>query len=109
MAELLRRYHTKKTANSSGRDSDIFWCVKTKVSCRGAQMSLKLAADGFQKVRDAEPEVGCGWSWGAVELRECTGFFQCGDWFIHTNFHADVSVEFDDVRSSYTTMLPASG
>lgn len=46
-----------------------------------------------------------------VEVR--TGFFQCGD-LVHTyELNAEVSVGFctddDDVRSSYTAMLPVAG
>lgn len=50
-----------------------------------AQMKLRLGADEFRKVRDVEPEVDCGWSWG-VEGR--AGFFHTYD------FDVDVSVEF---------------
>lgn len=44
---------------------------------------LKLAADALQKVRDAEPEVDCGWSWGVGGKYWL--FPEVGTWFIHTN------------------------
>lgn len=46
-------------------------------------MRLKLVADAFQKVRDAELEVACGWSWGVGGKYWL--FFNVGTWFIHTD------------------------
>lgn len=40
MAELLRRYRTKKMANPSARDNHILECVKAKVSCRSDETEV---------------------------------------------------------------------
>lgn len=69
-------------------------------------MRLNLAADALQKVRDAEPEVDCGWSLGAEGKYWL--FSEVGTWFIHTNMMLMYQLEF--LRSSYTRMLdPARG